>query len=137
MAFVDEAKERTYSQLLLLVRIHNPRDIFNRHLYTLEDSLEQYYGLQKQLESSHRLLINQLNQQLAEKGLETQQLVEEFQVLKAGQAQTEKKLYDKIKSYDNQSQKYKRKKEEFKALKYELQNETVPIEEFKRVQETN
>ena len=46
------------------------------------------------------------------------------------QEQTERKLQEKLKSYESIHQKYKKKKEEFKAIKYELQNETVPLEEF-------
>ena len=53
------------------------------------------------------------------------------------QEQTEKKLSDKLRSYENVQIKYKKKKEEFKAIKYELQNETAPIEEFQRIQECN
>lgn len=46
------------------------------------------------------------------------------------QEQSDKRLSDKLKSYESLHQKYKKKKEEFKAIKYELQNETVPLEEF-------
>jgi len=124
-------------QLVTLVCVLNPRDFFNRHLFYLEDHLEQYNSLHKQLEASHRLLITQLNQKLTERDLQAQKMSEDFQSLRQIRELAEQKHNDKMISYECLQQKYKKKKEEFKALKYELQNETVPLEEFQRVQENN
>jgi len=98
-----------------LIRIFNAKDYFNKSLFKIESHL-------KAQKLSLSVLSKQLNQQDGE-----------YKILQITHQEDILKL---TKSLESNTKKYKKKKEAFSFLQSELQNESIPISDHKKLKDT-